>query len=79
MRKQTKENWHYLILLIFIVSAVFLTYFLSTLTPFMDWINGSSIFLKVFSWISLFFMYFIIIGLIFIPLDKFLHYVFKLG
>lgn len=76
--KKLKEFYHYLILSLVITIGVFLAYFISTLTPLMNWINGSSAFLKVIAWILLFMLYFLIILILLIPLDKFLHYLFRL-
>lgn len=78
MSKKLRELYHYLILAFVLTSSTFLTFYLTTLTPFMDLINGTSTFLKIISWISLFFIYFISELAFLFPTDWTLHKLFKI-
>jgi|GEM_PF-4545656 len=77
--KNLREIYHYLILSFLVIPlGIFLGYFLSLLTPFMDWIQAGNWFLKSISWISLWFWYSIIVGILFVISDKILHKIFKI-
>ena len=79
MSKKLRELYHYLILSFLVIpTGIFLAYFLSLLTPFMDWIQTGNWFLKLISWISLWFWYSIIVGILFVISDLILHKLFKI-
>ena len=77
--KNLREIYHYLILSFLVIPlGIFLGYFLSLLTPFMDWIQTGNWFLKGISWLSLWLRYSIIVGTLFTISDLFLHKIFKI-
>lgn len=79
MSKKLREFYHYLILSFIIIPlGIFIGYFLSLLTPFMDWIINGNWFLKSISWISLWFWYSIIVGILFVIFDLLLHRIFRI-
>lgn len=78
MSKILNEIYHYLILVFLIIPlGIFIGYFLSTLTPFMNWINGN-IFLKIITYLILWFWYSIIVGILFVLSDIILHKILKI-
>lgn len=79
MSKTIREIYHYLILSFLVIPfGIFLGYFSSTLTPFMNWIQTGNWFLKSISYLILWFWYSIIVGILFVISDLILHKLYEI-
>lgn len=78
MKKIYREAIHYVILALVLTISVFISYFLSTLTNLMDYVNSTNFLVNIVGWILLFILYFFIIGLTLTILDLILHTILKL-